>query len=197
MEKVFKKGEKRMRREFRLCGFGGQGIITAGIILGSAATVYAGLNAVQTQSYGPEARGGASKAEVVISDQEIGYPGVSTPDALLVMSQQAWDKYHHDADENTKIILDPDLVDPGDFEQRFKGKFYRARATRKASELGNRIVANIIMLGVLCEITRIVPEKSMEQAVLESVPKKYIELNKRAFQEGLKIGRDEIKRVGE
>ena len=186
-----------MKKEFRLCGFGGQGIITAGIILGSAVTVHAGLNAVQTQSYGPEARGGASKSEVVISDQEIGYPGISIPDALLVMSQQAWEKYHHDINDKTKIIIDPDLVDTGTFGQEFKGKIYFARATKKASELGNRIVANIIMLGALCATTRVISEELMEKAVLESVPKKYLELNRRAFQEGFKMGKEEIKLKGE
>jgi 2-oxoglutarate ferredoxin oxidoreductase subunit gamma len=179
-----------MRKEIRICGFGGQGIILAGVILGKAACVFSGFNAVQTQSYGPEARGGASKAEVIISDREIGYPGIEQADILVAMSQQAWDKYGHTVNENSTIIVDSDLV-------RYEGnekRIYRVRATKIANNLGAKIVANMVMLGALVGITGVVPKDAMEKAILDSVPKRTIELNKRAYEEGFKEGRKELKK---
>jgi 2-oxoglutarate ferredoxin oxidoreductase subunit gamma len=183
MEEIFK--EIKMRKEVKIGGFGGQGIILAGVILGKAACVFSGLNAVQTQSYGPEARGGASKAEVVISDGVIGYPGVEQADILVAMSQQAWDKYNQAVKESSKIIIDPDLVTLGPSEKRV----YKVKATKIATNLGSKIVANMVMLGALIGITGLVPKDAMEKAILDSVPKRTLEVNKRAYEEGFKEGR--------
>jgi 2-oxoglutarate ferredoxin oxidoreductase subunit gamma len=179
-----------MRKEIRLCGFGGQGLILAGVILGRAACVYSEYNAVQTQSYGPEARGGASKSEVVISDKEIGYPGVEQPDILVVMSQQAWEKYGSAYKEESTIIIDSDLVKTNKIEKRI----YKVQATKIADNLGAKIVANMVMLGALVGITGVVPKDAMEKAIIDSVPKRTIELNRHAYAEGFKEGRKELEK---
>ncbi|HIH96242.1 MAG TPA: 2-oxoacid:ferredoxin oxidoreductase subunit gamma [Thermoplasmata archaeon] len=181
-----------MKKEIRLCGFGGQGIITAGVIVGKSASVYSNYNAVQTQSYGPEARGGASKSEVIISDEEIGYPGIEKADILVVMSQQAWDRYGKTSKPNSTIVIDPDMVKI----ERGGKKIYEVRATKIASDLGNKIIANMVMLGALVGITGIVPKDAMEQAILDSVPKRFVGLNKHAFAEGFKHGVRELDKQG-
>ncbi|WP_456474437.1 2-oxoacid:acceptor oxidoreductase family protein, partial [Candidatus Pyrohabitans sp.] len=156
-----------MRVEVRFSGFGGQGIVTAGIILARAASIHDGMQAVQTQSYGPEARGGASKSEVIISDQEILYPKVLRPDIFVVMSGQAMQKYIGELKKDGVIIYDSSLIKtPPE-----KGRAYAVPATLLAKrELGKTIVANIILLGALTSITQVVSREAMEKAVLESVP---------------------------
>jgi 2-oxoglutarate ferredoxin oxidoreductase subunit gamma len=178
-------GDTEMRKEIRICGFGGQGIILAGLILGKAACVFGTYNAVQTQSYGPEARGGASRSEVVISDGPIGFPGVMEADILVAMSQPAFDKYTDDLREDAVIIVDPSLViDTGSFDT------IKIEFTALAEDLGRKIVANIIMLGSLAKLTSIVSEEAITQAVLDSVPPRTIELNKKALQTGFKAAEE-------
>ena len=128
-----------MRQEVRIGGFGGQGVIMTGIVIGKAASLFDGKNAVQTQSYGPEARGGASKTEVVISDEPIDYPKVQAPDIFIAMSQTALMKYKDDLKEEGILIIDPDLVnedDIADFVADKKIKLFRAPATRTATHDG-------------------------------------------------------------
>ncbi|EHP89173.1 2-oxoacid:ferredoxin oxidoreductase subunit gamma [Methanotorris formicicus] len=171
-----------MRKEIRLSGFGGQGIILAGVILGRAASLYDKKEAVQTQSYGPEARGGASKSEVVIDDKLIDFPKVIKPDILVCMSQPAFDKYVNDIKENGFLLIDEDLVSGEDIPNV---KFYKIPFTRIANEeVGLGIVANIVMLGALTRITGIVSKESMEKAILDSVPKGTEEKNLLAFNKG-------------
>ncbi|MEW6398521.1 MAG: 2-oxoacid:acceptor oxidoreductase family protein [Bacillota bacterium] len=174
------------RWEARLGGAGGQGLITAAIILAEAA-VLAGRNAAQTQSYGPESRGGASRAEVVICDGEIDYPKVTHPDVLLVMTQEACRRYLGSLREGGLLVADRDLVDdisPGPY------RAVRVPITRVAREqLGREIVANIVALGVLVALTGVVPEEILEKAVLGRVPRGTEELNRRALQAGLAAGR--------
>jgi len=174
------------RWEARLAGAGGQGLITAGIILAEAA-VLAGRNAVQTQSYGPESRGGASRAEVVISDGEIDYPKVIRPDVLLVMTPEACRRYLGGLKEGGLLVADQDLVDdipPGPY------RVVRVPITRIArEEAGREIVANIVALGVLVALTEVVSEEVLERAVLARVPKGTEELNRKALRAGLAAGR--------
>jgi 2-oxoglutarate ferredoxin oxidoreductase subunit gamma len=173
-----------MRNEVRICGFGGQGVVMAGHVLGKAAAAYDGLTAIQTQSYGPEARGGAARSEVVIADRPIGYPRLLSANILVAMSQEAFRKFKTDLREDAVVIVDPDLV----IDHEVDRKTYLVPATRIAEELGNKITANIVMVGALTAITRIVTREAMIQSVLESVPSRFRDLNQRAFEEGYRAG---------
>ncbi|MBI2237761.1 MAG: 2-oxoacid:acceptor oxidoreductase family protein [Actinobacteria bacterium] len=176
---------RRERVQVKLGGFGGQGIILAGYILGRAASVDAGRNAVMSQSYGPESRGGACAAEVVIADGEIAYPRIVSPDVLVMMSEEAYLTYAHDRPEQCLLIVDEDLVKLD--EQRERGRpLLRVPATRLAEELGRRMVANIVMLGFVCRATNLVPEEAIRQAVEASVPRGSEELNVRALEAGFR-----------
>jgi len=174
------------RWEACLAGSGGQGIISAGIILAEAA-VLAGLNAVQTQSYGPESRGGASRAEVVLSDGEIDYAKTTRPDVLLALTADACTKYAARTKTGGLLIVDDqvDPVPPGPY------LLIRAPITRIAvSDLGRPIVANIVALGVLAALTEIVPIDVLEEAVLARVPRGTEELNRTALRRGFQAGRE-------
>lgn len=170
-----------MRKNIRLCGSGGQGIMTAGEILGKAASVFHDLQAVQTQSYGPEARGGAARSEVIISDREIGYCGLPETQYMMVMSQSAFDKYSFDLTEDAVVVLDPDLVPYAEYEGAVK-----VPATRIAEQMGNKIVANIVMVGAFNAAAGLVPEQALESSVVDSVPKRFTELNVNALKEGIR-----------
>ncbi|MDR1721475.1 MAG: 2-oxoacid:ferredoxin oxidoreductase subunit gamma [Methanobrevibacter sp.] len=180
-----------MRKEIRIAGFGGQGVILSGIIIGKAATLFDNKNSVQTQSYGPEARGGASKTEVVISDEEILYPKVQNPDILVAMSHEALLKYHTDLKENGILIVDPDLVHTDQIADFIKDKninLHNAKATKIATEeIGLKIVANIVMIGAIIKITNIVSFDAIKQSILTSVPKGTEDKNIAAFQAGYNI----------
>ncbi len=171
------------RHEVRLAGFGGQGIIMSGYILGKAAALYDGKDAVFSQSYGPEARGGACAAEVVIDDDAVDYPVLTRPDILVLMSQEAARKYSSDMAENATVLIDEDLV-PADAVP----KCFGAPTTRIAEDMGRRIVANIAMLGFLTGATNVVSRAAMEEAIKSSVPEKTIPLNLNAFNAGFEYG---------
>ena len=166
-----------MRTEVRIAGFGGQGIVLAGAILGEAAII-AGMEAVQTQSYGPESRGGAARSEIVISDMRVDYPRVTCPDVLVVLSTEAMKKYGEDKGEGTRTVVDDDLV------QMEVPDAERVPFSMTADELGRRIVANIVMLGFITRRFELVPRKAMEGSILKRIPKGTEELNMRAFQAG-------------
>jgi len=170
------------RHEVRLCGFGGQGIVLAGYIIGQAATVHEGLNAVFTQDYGPEARGGACRADIIISDRPVLYPYIETPTVLVAMSQAAFEKYFPGASDSTTVIIDEDLVSP---PGAATGRVVRMPARRIAEELGRVAVANVAMLGYLTAVTGIVSAEAMQRSILSSVPKGTEELNTTAFKRGL------------
>ncbi|MDY0234509.1 MAG: 2-oxoacid:acceptor oxidoreductase family protein [Gudongella sp.] len=171
------------RWELRLSGSGGQGLITGGIILAEAA-ILDGKNALQSQSYGPEARGGASKAEVIISDDEITFPKVEHCDLLLSLTQLSCDKYLCTLKEDGILIID----DAVELPEVGEVKVYRLPILNTASEkLGKSMVANIVALGVLNKITGIVTEESLEKAVLSRVPKGTTDLNKSALAEGYNL----------
>lgn len=171
-----------MRTEIRLAGFGGQGVVLAGQLLGEAA-IRDGRQAVQTQSYGPESRGGAARSEVLISDEKIDYPKVMEADILVALSQEAFDKFRHSLRKGGTIIIDRDLVNAkGD-------KVHSAPFTRMADDLGKKVVANSVMLGYLVASTAVVSPESMKMTIREKVPKHTIELNLEAFNRGLEYPR--------
>ncbi|MHC1580481.1 MAG: 2-oxoacid:ferredoxin oxidoreductase subunit gamma [Methanopyraceae archaeon] len=170
-----------MKREVRISGFGGQGIVLAGVVLGRAAAVYEEYNAVQTQSYGPEARGGASRSDVIISDEEIMYPYVREPDYLVAMSQEAYDKYAPEVKEDGLVVYDSTLVEPHRDDVEHVG----VPATKLAEEeLGRRIVANMVILGALRELTDLVSEEALKRAVEDAVPPGTEEINVKAVELG-------------
>ena len=180
-----------MRTEIRICGFGGQGIILAGIIIGKAASIFDKNEAVQTQSYGPEARGGASKCEVVVSDSEIDYPKVQSPDILVAMSNEALVKYIVDLKDEGTLIVDPgttDVEDVRDFIDQHNIKVYEAPATKTANdEIGLKIVANIVMVGAITKVTGIISENAAVEAIKDSVPAGTEEKNIKAFEAGYNL----------
>jgi 2-oxoglutarate ferredoxin oxidoreductase subunit gamma len=180
-----------MRTEIRFAGFGGQGIIKSGIITAAAASIHSGKNAVQTQSYGPESRGGACKSEVVISEEEIDFPKVVEPDILVVMSQHAYNDYVDDLKAGGTMILDPDMI-PHERELK-NARIFRVPATKIAEELGRRIVANIVMLGAFVAITAALDENALKESILENVPKGTEELNLTAFKKGCEFGKNLLK----
>jgi 2-oxoglutarate ferredoxin oxidoreductase subunit gamma len=171
--------------ELRLSGSGGQGLILAGIILADAA-ISEGLNAIQTQSYGPEARGGASKAEVIISGEDIDFPKVQQPDIVLALTQIAADKYVQGIKDNGIIVVDESIKLPEDL----KAKVYKLPILSTASEkIGKSIVANIVALGILTEFSGVISKESVEASILKRVPKGTEELNKTALQEGFALAK--------
>ncbi|MDI7260574.1 MAG: 2-oxoacid:acceptor oxidoreductase family protein [Thermodesulfobacteriota bacterium] len=169
------------RHEIRLGGSGGQGIILMGIILAEAIGIYGGKYVAQTQSYGPEARGGSSKSEVIVSDEEIDYPKAMKPDLLLAMNQKSCDDFFHDLKPEGILIVDSTFV-----TQLPTSKAYQIPFTRIAREKFKReVVANIIALGALSQLTPIVSPKAIEAAVLARVPKGTEKLNRDALKAGM------------
>jgi 2-oxoglutarate ferredoxin oxidoreductase subunit gamma len=171
-----------MRKEIRIAGFGGQGIVLAGKILGEAA-INSGHKAVQTQSYGPESRGGAARSEIVISDDAIDYPRVVDADILVALSQPGYDKYSDDVKKKTKVIVDSDLV-----EGAMKGA-KSVPFTKTADTLGKKIVANIVMLGYLTATIDMIPKKKMVDTIKENIPKGTERMNLQAFEKGYAMGK--------
>ena len=171
------------RFEIRLAGSGGQGLVLAGVILAEAAGIYDGKFVCQTQSYGPEARGGASKAEVVISDAEIDYPKAIRPDVILALNQKSLDAYLGDLKAEGVLLVDADLVQEVPETGALSIPF-----TRLAREAGRELVANIVALGALAAITGAVSPEALKAAVLARVPAGSRELNERALEAGLAAG---------
>jgi len=170
--------------EIRISGLGGQGVVLAGQILGSAA-VYDGKNVVQKGDYGAEARGSAAKSEVIISDEKIGFPVVRKCDILVAMSPEAVNRHIKDLKENGVL-----LVDSGNVESipETKAKIFKIPATQIAKQtFGASLYANMIILGALTKITSIVHEESMEKAIKESLPEKAAEANINGFKKGLRL----------
>jgi 2-oxoglutarate ferredoxin oxidoreductase subunit gamma len=176
------------KKEIRLAGSGGQGLITAGIILAEAA-ILDGFNVVQSQSYGPEARGGASKAEVIISNREIYYPKANNPDILLAMNQESCDKYFSDLKPNSLFIVDTTFV-----KTIPTNNVYGVPITKETVKtLKKELFSNIVALGVLCEISKVVSRRNLTKAVLNRVPEDFKEQNEKALKLGYKIGKKVLK----
>ena len=169
------------RQEIRFAGFGGQGLLLAGILLGKTAALFDNKQAAQTQSYGTEARGGASQCNVVIDDQEITYVGVVNPDVFVVMSQEAYDKLIAEVKEGGLVFYDSDLVK---IKENEKLKQIPVPSTNTAKGLGRQMVANVVMLGSVVEGTKLVAPELMKNCLLKSVPAGTEELNVKAFELG-------------
>ncbi|MDZ7343265.1 MAG: 2-oxoacid:acceptor oxidoreductase family protein [candidate division KSB1 bacterium] len=171
------------RYEIRLSGSGGQGLILAGQVLAEAAAIYDHHNATQSQSYGPEARGGASRSDVIIADEEIDYPKATHVDLLLALTQQACDKYISDLKPGGILLIDSTAVTKipeGNFE------VHTFPMTDIATqEMGKAVVANILALGLITGLSKVVSPAAMEQAIRARVPKGSEELNLKAFRKGL------------
>lgn len=170
--------------EMRLTGSGGQGLILAGIIFAEGALLD-GNEAIQTQSYGPEARGGASKAEVLISTEAIDFPKVEQPDILLALTQVACNQYGRDIKASGLLILDDSVETP---ENTPADRIVRVPILKTATEvIGKPIVANIVAIGFIAELTKCVSRENIEKAVMARVPKGTEALNQRALEEGYKL----------
>ncbi|OGF54464.1 MAG: hypothetical protein A2Z21_00705 [Candidatus Fraserbacteria bacterium RBG_16_55_9] len=169
--------------QIRLSGAGGQGLITAGVILAEAAVVD-GKNVVQTQSYGPEARLGASKSEVIISTKKIAYPQVTKPDILLCLSQDAFEKYFPQTNSDTLLILDSGQIEPQASDGRL---IYALPITETAAATGSKVVANVVALGVMNALAGLVMPSSLREAVAKRVPERFRALNEHALEAGEKL----------
>jgi 2-oxoglutarate ferredoxin oxidoreductase subunit gamma len=181
---------KHTRTEIRLAGEGGQGMILAGIILAEAAAIYDGLNVVQSQSYGPEARGGASKSEVIISNTVIDYPKVLHADVLIALSQEACDKYAGQLKPGGLLILDTNNV-----ENFLLGEAVKLPITQLAlNTTGRAITANTVALGVLVAWTGVVSWDAIMKAVAARAPKGTREMNQAALEAGFKAAQEILAR---
>lgn len=173
------------RHEIRLCGFGGQGLMLAGYIIGQASSIFEHKYTTHIRDYGPEARGGTCRADVVISDKPVLYPYINAPTILVALSQQAYDKYRPRSREDSLIVIDKDLVK---HREKRKDRLLSIPAQRIAEELGRVTVANVVMLGFLTAVTGIVSVEAMKKSLLASVPKGTEELNMKAFERGYDYG---------
>jgi len=175
------------RYEIRLSGSGGQGLILIGKVLAEAAAIYDGLNATQSQSYGPEARGGASRSEVIISDGDIDYPKAEDIDLLLALTQEACDKYMGDLKENGVLIVDSQMVTKPPIG---KFKVVSLPIIQSAVErLGKYMVSNIIALGIISKISGIVSEDAVLHGIRARVPKGTEDLNIQAYNTGVELAK--------
>jgi 2-oxoglutarate ferredoxin oxidoreductase subunit gamma len=177
------------RQEVIVTGFGGQGIVLAGRILGMAAALGDHRESTLVQSYGPESRGGACCAQVIISDAVIQYPYIEAPDILICMSQSAYEKYRTALKPSGRLLTDKDLVAPGGD----RPVVFSIPATRMAEELGRKMMANIIMMGFATAVTGVVSLDAMKTAVTASVPKGTEEMNLAAFVKGFDYGASTLK----
>jgi 2-oxoglutarate ferredoxin oxidoreductase subunit gamma len=180
------------KKEIRLAGFGGQGIILSGHIIGKAASLFEKKNAVFTQSYGPEARGGSCSADVIISDGPIHYPKVGKPHVLVLMSQGALTTYGEFIRPDGILIIDQDLVKLA--QEPVGIIIHRVPATGIAEDMGKKIVANIVMVGAVAALGGIVSYEAMKAAVLSSIPPGTEELNITAFNKGFDYGANLVKK---
>ncbi len=172
--------------EMRLAGFGGQGVVLAGMVLGRAATIYGNKQVTLTQSFGPEARGSSCSVQMIISPEPILYPYLTRVDVLVAMSQEAYTKFIPDLKPSGLLLYEQDLIrlDP----PRTDVKAYGIPATRFAEELGRRLVLNMVMVGFVTGLTRITDPEAARQSVLDSVPQGTEALNTAAFEKGLEYG---------
>ena len=172
--------------ELRIAGFGGQGVILSAIILGKAASIYQGAYATMTQNFGPEARGGACSAQLLLSDEPILYPYVTQPDIMVVMSQEAYTRFVPELKEGGTLIVEQDLVHLTDLPRQTK--VYSCPATRLAEELGKKMVLNSVMVGFFAAVIKLLDPDAVRKAVADSVPAIFRELNLKAFKKGFDYG---------
>lgn len=171
------------RREIRITGYGGQGVIMTGLIFGKAAAIYDGVHSTMTQSFGPEARGSACAAAVIVDDKSVAYPYLWQTDVLIALSREGYEKYAGELRDDGVLIYDQDLVQPDDKVPAGVRK-YGIPATRIAEELGKRIVQNIVVVGFATAATEVVGKEAAKQAVESLVPPATVDLNLQAFEKG-------------
>ncbi|MGC8743901.1 MAG: 2-oxoacid:acceptor oxidoreductase family protein [Verrucomicrobiia bacterium] len=172
--------------EIKIGGFGGQGVILAGMIIGKAASIYDNKYATLIQSFGPEARGSACSAQLIVSPSKILYPYVTRPSILMVMSQEAFTKFSPELADDGLLLIEEDLVNATNLKPGVK--LYGIPATRFAEELGRRLVLNIVMVGFFAAVTNLVSVDAFRKAVADSVPKGTENLNLQAFEKGYVFG---------
>ena len=180
------------RREIRVTGYGGQGVIMTGYIFGKAASIFDGIHSTLTQSFGPEARGGACSAQVIVSESEILYPYLTVPEILVTMSQEAYNRFEPTLAEDGILLIEQDLVMP--HVPRDKIRMYSIPATRIAEMMGNRMFANMVMLGFLAAVTGITSKDALREALPGFVPDRSLEKNLQALEKGYEEG---LKQVSE
>jgi len=179
--------------EIRIAGFGGQGVILSAIVIGKAGCIFQDGYSTMTQSFGPEARGGACSAQVILSDTPVLYPYVSTPDILVVMSQEAYTLFSPQLKRDGILIIEEDLVRIGELPPGVR--VYSIPATRIAEELGKKMVLNIVMVGFFAAVSQVVDPDAMRKAVAASVPEAYRDLNLKAFDRGFDYGTKELSEI--
>ncbi len=172
--------------EIKISGFGGQGIIRIGMALGKAAAINNNQYATLTQSFGPEARGGACSAQLVVSDTEVLYPYLTAPDILVAMSQEAYEKFEPELKEDGILLIEEDLVRPHPVRARIRQ--YSIPATRIAEALGNRLYANFVMIGFIIAVTGLIPKQAVLDSIPGTVPDRLLAKNIEAFEKGYAIG---------
>jgi 2-oxoglutarate ferredoxin oxidoreductase subunit gamma len=180
-------------KEIKIGGFGGQGVILSAHILGKAASIFDDKFATMIQSFGPEARGSACSAQVIISDKVISYPYVVKPKILVVMSQEAFKKFEPEMDDDGILLTESELIQIGDLRPGIK--HYSIPSTRIAEELGKKLILNIVMVGFFTSITGILSKTAVAKAVETSVPKGTEELNLKAFNQGFEYGIKLLKKL--
>lgn len=172
--------------EIRVAGFGGQGVILSAIVLGKAASIYQHAFATMTQNFGPEARGGACSAQLIVSETPVLYPYVTRPDILVVMSQEAYVRFGPELKDGGILIVEQDMVRVSGLANA--SKVFSVPATRIAEELGKRMVLNSVMVGFFAAVTGLLEADAVRSAVADSVPASFRELNLRAFEKGFEYG---------
>lgn len=172
--------------EIRIAGFGGQGVILSAIVLGKAASIYENGFATMTQNFGPEARGGACSAQLVVSDSPVLYPYVTHPDIMVIMSQEAYNRFARDLKPGGILIIEEDLVRVSNLNR--DKQIYSIPATRFAEELGKRMVLNSVMVGYFTAVTKLLSADAVRKSVADSVPPVFRELNLKAFEKGFEYG---------
>ena len=173
-----------MQTEIRISGFGGQGVGLAGFIIGKALAIFSDFEAVMTQSYGPEARGGASKAEVIISDSAINFPKISKPNILLSLTQKSLNEYLKDIDKSGIIIADSSIG----VECTENSNIYKLPIIDSSKEvMGSKVGANMVALGVISQIIEGVDIENIKKSIIKRVPKGTEELNIAAFEKGIEL----------
>jgi 2-oxoglutarate ferredoxin oxidoreductase subunit gamma len=181
--------------EIRIAGFGGQGVILSAMILGKAASIFQDAFATMTQSFGPEARGGACSAQLVISGSPVLYPYVTRPDILVILSQEAYTRFVPELKDGGTLIVERDLVRLTDLKPNTR--VYSVPATRIAEGLGKRMVLNSVMVGFFTCVTELLDRESVRKAVADSVPASFRELNLKAFEAGYENGREALESSAE
>jgi 2-oxoglutarate ferredoxin oxidoreductase subunit gamma len=181
--------------EIRIAGFGGQGVILAAAVIGKAAAIFQGGYATMTQSFGPEARGGSSSAQVILSSEPILYPYLTRPDILVVMSQEAYTRFSPELKPGGILITEQDLVRVGQIPNGVRA--YGVPATRLAEELGRKVVLNIVMVGFFGAAVKLLDADALRKAVADSVPPAMQKLNLQAFDKGFEYGKQLMVQLAE